>query len=101
MGQYRESGLRGANQIATSVGSAKGWGLRKIDVSLKPGPIRRKIWSVPPMEAVLPADNIWLAEKAIYWPSERPSGFRDPLDNFFEITPCGSAELAIKSPPPR
>ena len=55
--------------MVTSGGAAKGWSLSENDIStafLKSGPIKRKIWLVPPMNGNLNADEGWLAKKAIY-----------------------------------
>ena len=60
------------------VGAAKGWNLRKIDISaacLKSDPAERKIWVIPPMEANSEADEICMAKKAVYCLADGPSDF--------------------------
>ena len=68
-----------------SVGAAKRWSLRKIDTStafLKSDPVRRKIWLTRLMLANLKADEVLLAEKAIYGLAVGPSDFFRTADTF-------------------
>ena len=93
---------RGAKQITMSAGSAKGWGLLKIDTVaafLESDPIRRKIWSIPSMEATFPSDKILVAKKAIYGLADRAGDSLRTLDNFIRNDSAWESKAGCKISP--